>query len=254
MPVCSICAETCEDSTGVQRHEWLKHREAYLANKPTWHVRYKAPAADLPFCALCELFIGREAIFSHLSNPGHLARSSSSSVGQSPHVSQAQAAEMSTSGGDLWEEPTSFSRRPRARLASNADDSGREEDAPRQEEDAPQQAEDAPLQEEDLLDGWSSPRDDWLGLNHDLPFHKSPWVGEVIISAIDLKRPTYVLSSSAVEDPAGAKSAPASLVKWRDFRRLRIIDVNGTVWVSMFDPVDLIASSHSCNHAERYRV
>ena len=119
MPVCSICAETCQDASGVQNHEWRKHREAYLANKPTWHVRYKAPAADLPFCALCELFIGREATFSHLSNPGHLARSSSSSVGQSPHVSQAQAAEMSTSGGDLWEEPASFSRRPRARLASN---------------------------------------------------------------------------------------------------------------------------------------
>ena len=131
MPVCSICADSFEDSESVRRHELAKHRDAYLANKPSWHVRYKAPAADLPFCALCELYVGREATFSHLSNPGHLARSSSTSAGQSPQVFQAQAAEMSTSSGDLWEEPTSFSRRSRVTLPSNEDGAGNEEDAPK---------------------------------------------------------------------------------------------------------------------------
>ena len=71
---------------------------------------------------------------------------------------------------------------------------------------------------------WSSPSADWLGLNHDLRFESSPWVGEVIYSAINLEHPRYVLSRDAPIGPSGRPSS--GLVNWRDFRRLRIIDVN----------------------------
>jgi len=73
---------------------------------------------------------------------------------------------------------------------------------------------------------WSCPSEDWLGLNHDFPFEKSPWVGEVVCSAINLKDPKYELSREAPPDPLGSKSPSMALVNWRDFRRLRIIDVN----------------------------
>jgi hypothetical protein len=73
--------------------------------------------------------------------------------------------------------------------------------------------------------GWSTtPTADWLGLNHDLPFESSPWVGEVIISAIKLENPRYVLSGGAPIGPSGSQRP--TLVNWRDFRRLRIIDVH----------------------------
>jgi hypothetical protein len=73
---------------------------------------------------------------------------------------------------------------------------------------------------------WSCPSADWLGLNHDFLFEKSPWVGEVVCSAINLKDPKYELSREAPPDPSGSKSPSMALVNWRDFRRLRIIDVN----------------------------
>ncbi len=80
---------------------------------------------------------------------------------------------------------------------------------------------------EEEVASWSSPpAADWLGLNHNLPFESSPWVGEVILSAIKLENPRYVLSSAAPTGPSGSLRPSTGLVNWRDFRRLRIIDVN----------------------------
>jgi hypothetical protein len=73
---------------------------------------------------------------------------------------------------------------------------------------------------------WSSPSADWLNLNHDFPFEKDPWVGEVVYSAINLMDPRYELSREGPSDPSGPKRPSMELVNWRDFRRLRIIDVN----------------------------
>ena len=131
MPVCSICAEAYEDQKSVQKHERKKHTDAYKANKRPWELRYKAPAAGLPFCALCSIYIGHEATHSHLSNPGHLANVAlaSSSV-QMPVRPQA---EMSTPDmEDIWAPPPSSSRRSKARLAAPADELGRDEEAPLQ--------------------------------------------------------------------------------------------------------------------------
>ncbi len=115
MPVCSICTATYDDSDGVLAHERLKHRDAYKANKQPWEMHYKAPAADLPYCALCDIYIGHEATFSHLRNPGHLANvASSSSTG--PTGSQAEIK--STPEDDFWETVV-VSRRSRARLAAS---------------------------------------------------------------------------------------------------------------------------------------
>ncbi len=120
MPVCSICTATYDDCDGVYAHERRKHRDAFLANKQPWELYYKAPAADLPYCALCEIYIGHEATFSHLSNPGHLANVAlSSSTGRRPPGSQAETR--STPVDDFWETAV-VSRRPRARLAASEED------------------------------------------------------------------------------------------------------------------------------------
>ena len=117
MPVCSICTTTFDDSEGVLNHERNKHRDAYKANKQPWELFYKAPAADLPYCALCEMYIGHEATFSHLRNPGHLANVAlSSSTGRRPPGSQAETR--STPVDDFWE-TTVVSWRSRARLAAS---------------------------------------------------------------------------------------------------------------------------------------
>ena len=129
MPVCSICADAFEDETRVRRHELKKHRDAYKANKRPWEMHYKAPAADLPFCALCSIYIGHEATHGHLGNPGHLANVAlASSTVPMPIRPQADAA---TLGIGIWAPPL-LSRRPKARRPAPADELGRDEDAPLQ--------------------------------------------------------------------------------------------------------------------------
>ncbi len=129
MPVCSICAEAFEDQTRVRRHELAKHRDAYKANKEPWEMHYKAPAADLPFCALCSIYIGHEATYGHLGNPGHLANVAlASSQVQMPILPQADA---STLDIDIWA-PVLLSRRPKARRPAPLDELGRDQDAPLQ--------------------------------------------------------------------------------------------------------------------------
>ena len=131
MPVCSICTATYDDSDGVLAHERFKHRDAYKANKQPWEMHYKAPAADLPYCSLCEIYIGHEAAFSHLRNPGHLANVAlSSSAGRRPPGSQAETR--STPEDDFWETAV-VSRRPRARLAASEEDGPSRADVDRQQ-------------------------------------------------------------------------------------------------------------------------
>ena len=131
MPVCSICAQAYEDSAAVLAHELYKHRDAHKANKQPWEKHYKAPAADLPYCSLCEIYIGHEATYSHLANPGHLANVAlSSSAGQVSQGSQSECSS-ATPFDDLWE-PLALSRRSRVRLLASADDTGRDDDAPQQ--------------------------------------------------------------------------------------------------------------------------
>jgi hypothetical protein len=127
MPVCSICTATYDDSDGVLAHERIKHRDAYKANKQPWEMHYKAPAADLPYCALCEMYIGHEATFSHLRNPGHLANVAlSSSAGRRPPGALVETR--TTPEDDVWDTAV-LSRRPRERLAASGEDEPGRDDA-----------------------------------------------------------------------------------------------------------------------------
>ncbi len=116
MPTCSICAWAFEDSEQVQRHERRKHRDAHFANLEPEKMYYKAPSSDLPFWALCNIYIGFEATFDHLSNPRHIELSKSA-VSERP-VSKAAPAETPTLDDDLLR-PSILPRRPRAKELSS---------------------------------------------------------------------------------------------------------------------------------------
>jgi hypothetical protein len=132
MPTCSICAWAFEDSEQVQRHERRKHRDAHFANLEPGQMHYKAPSSVLPFCALCNIYIGFEATYDHLSNPRHIELSKSAAV-ETP-VSKAAPAETPTLDDDLLR-PSILPRRPRAKEPSsppNEDEHGTNDDTPLQ--------------------------------------------------------------------------------------------------------------------------
>jgi len=145
---CRICDYSAEGPEEARRHEHRLHREAYLANLKPGMRYYVAPAKNLAFCDVCNIYIGPVTSLIHMSNSTHkalvaaadLANTSREAPSVDPGVPPADALL------DMFMDiPIRPVRRPRLQVGeapSPLEEDGaadREDRAPDREEDAPSQ-------------------------------------------------------------------------------------------------------------------
>ena len=154
MHECRICDYSAEGPEEARRHEHRLHREAYFANLKPGMRYYVAPAKNLAFCDVCNIYIGPVTSLSHKSYSTHkalvaaadLAKTSREAPSVEPGVLPAAASL------DMFMDiPIRPVRRPRLQVAEAPsplqDDGGKDQEdrAPDREEDARSQVHHSPI-------------------------------------------------------------------------------------------------------------